>query len=98
MDALSHGATHGLMRRALLSLPMRVRDSLRSRSDSIMADILTQPQTPEQLGRTMQNVGRRNEPRPTAIPAAIYTQPMLGQKRGGRILAPFARPSIRHAG
>lgn len=98
MDALSHGATHGLMRRALLSLPMRVRDSLRSRSDSIMADILTQPQAPDQLRRTMRDIGRQDVPRPTVIPSATYTQPMLGQKRGGRILPPFARRSIRHAG
>jgi hypothetical protein len=43
MGALAHGPTLGLLKHVLMSLPNRVRDTLRSRSDNLLADVLLQP-------------------------------------------------------
>lgn len=40
MGAFAHGPTLGLLHRILLTVPGRVRDTLRSRSDALLADLL----------------------------------------------------------
>lgn len=109
MDTLTHGATHSLLRKTIMALPTRIKDSLRSRSDSILADILTEPQAPERLRKTMEQVGRSKPAIAPTIPAAAYSAPLRitvppanpmqqNQARGGRVMSPFSRRAIRHAG
>jgi hypothetical protein len=62
MGAFSHGPT-GLLRQALMALPNRIRDSLRSRSDALLADILVNPRA--DVGPALQGA-----PAPSAGPTA----------------------------
>lgn len=70
--ALTHGPTLGLLRKLLVALPARVRDSLRSRSDALLADVLVNPQA--DVGSAL-----RGAPSPSVRPAAaraLITSPM----------------------
>jgi hypothetical protein len=51
----------GLLRQFLGSVPRRVRDTLRSRSDNILADILTDPNAPG-LQRALQGAANQRAP------------------------------------
>jgi hypothetical protein len=62
MGAFSHGPT-GLLRQALMALPNKIRDSLRSRSDALLADILVNPRA--DVGPALQGA-----PAPSAGPTA----------------------------
>lgn len=85
MGALAHGPTLGLLRRTLGTLPTTIRDSLRSRSDAILADLLVNPQQAGSLRPVMQGVSRvPNQGSSIAAPATTYlTGPR--QADGGRI-------------
>jgi hypothetical protein len=88
MGALLHGATTGLLRHTLLAMPRRIRDTLRSRSDAILAELLTQPQAASRLRPALQGAPARLLGRPV-LPSLTYTNP--GQeKRGGRVTNPYA--------
>jgi len=63
MGAFSHGPT-GLLRQALTALPRRIRDTLRSRSDALLADVLVNPQS--DVGPALQGAAA-----PSAGPAAV---------------------------
>lgn len=63
MAAFSHGPT-GLLRQALMAIPKRVRDTLRSRSDALLADVLVNPQA--DIGPALQGA-----PAPSALPTAV---------------------------
>lgn len=65
MGALGHGPTLGLLRQALMALPNRVRDTVRSRSDAILADVLVNPQA------NVQPVLQAGAAQPQVGPAAI---------------------------
>ena len=74
MGAFSHGPT-GLLRQALMAIPKRVRDSLRSRSDALLADVLVNPQA--DIGPALQGA-----PTPSALPTAMrsaVTNPLAPQ-------------------
>lgn len=80
MDALSHGASLGILRRSLMSLPSRARDTLRSRSDGILAELLTTPQPLGDVNSTLTRAATRApSPLPLPVGAATYTTPMRVQ-------------------
>lgn len=88
MGALAHGPTLGLLRHTLMALPNRVRDTLRSRSDHLLADALTQPQRGASVRQTLQAVTDQGQRSPVLPPlsAGIYgeaAQP--GHARGGKV-------------
>lgn len=86
MGALAHGPTLGLLRQTLLALPNRVRDSLRSRSDHLLADVLTQPQGAGRMRQTLQDVTDQAGQSPVLPPlsAAVYGE-AAGHARGGKV-------------
>lgn len=89
IGALGHGPTLGLLRHTLMALPNRVRDTLRSRSDRVMADVLTQPQTPASVRSTMEAVSDQGgrSPMLPAVPAAVYGESGVpGHARGGKVV------------
>lgn len=59
MDAFSGHPPVSLLRRAVTAVPQRVRDTLRSRSDHILAELLTDPQGMAQLRQAMDRVTER---------------------------------------
>jgi hypothetical protein len=87
MGLLSHG-THAplkFLKSALMSVPQHIRDTLRSRSDAILADLLVNPQSAGRMGQVMQGVG----PRPPALGAAAVPALTYGESgqraSGGRV-------------
>lgn len=58
MDALSGQAPVGIVRQVLGSLPRRLRDTIRSRSDNMVGNALVNPQAP--IDRLMAIVAQRN--------------------------------------
>ena len=67
MGALVHGSTLGLLKNALMTVPNRVRDTLRSRSDAILADILVTPQGAQKAAPALAGT----VPQRGVIPAAM---------------------------
>jgi len=74
MGALVHGSTLGLLKNVLMSLPNRVRDTLRSRSDALLADILVTPGGAQKLPAALAGV----RPQRGVIPAAILRGGAVG--------------------
>ncbi len=68
-----HGATVGLLKRAFLVGPRKLRDKIMSRSDALLAELLTTPQEPEGLRGAMQPQSRPSVMSPMA--GAAYTNP-----------------------
>jgi len=71
MDAFSGTPPVSLLRRAVGAIPRTVRDTLRSRSDAVLAELLTDPQSMQGLQQAMQRVGRQGPPSVLRNPAAI---------------------------
>lgn len=79
MDAFSGSPPITLMRSMIGIVPSKVRDTLRSRSDDILAELLTDPQSMQALIKAMERVSARGQPRSglrtnTAINAATAAQ------------------------
>lgn len=71
MDAFSGTPPVSLLRRAVGAIPRTVRDTLRSRSDAVLAELLTDPASMQGLQQAMQRVGRQGPPSVLRNPAAI---------------------------
>ena len=84
MDGLSHGATMGLVQRYLMSVPHRLRDTLRSRSDRGLADILTNPGDVTGQLRGIGNQALPASPLP-ALSAPVYGEQGAHRAEGGAI-------------
>lgn len=61
MDALS-GGSHGMLRRIIMAGPRWLRDTLRSRADAQLADVLTNPQRMHDLPNVLQRAVPRGQP------------------------------------
>ena len=61
LDAFA-GSPASLLRRLVTAIPKRVRDTLRSRSDDILAELLTDPQAMSGLQRALDRVSQRTGP------------------------------------
>lgn len=69
MDAFSGHPPVSLLRRAIGAVPQRVRDTLRSRSDEVLADLLTNPAGMDAVRQAVERVGRHQPQRVAAQPA-----------------------------
>lgn len=80
MHGLTHGTSLGFARRAWNTIGKPIRDTLRSRSDSILAELLTatQPVAPSRL-----------TPPPTRSNIMPIIQGLAGFKGGGRVVKSF---------
>lgn len=54
MGALAHGPSMGMLRQILTWAPNRVRDTLRSRSNQLLAEVLVTPQGAQRIGPALQ--------------------------------------------
>ncbi len=92
MGALAHGPTMGLLHRTLLTIPNRVRDTLRSRADAILADILVNPRVSPQNAQFIPAIqqglqGRARSPAallPATIASQVNRPPWLSDAQGNR--------------
>lgn len=71
MSAFAHNPPVGLLRQLVTAVPRRVRDTLRSRSDHILAELLTDPASMQGLVQAIQRVqARGNPPSPASLARA----------------------------
>lgn len=59
---LSHGMTMGLLRRSIMTVPSHIRDAFRGRSDALLADMLTSPQSMTALQEMRARLANPNAP------------------------------------
>jgi len=74
MDAFAGTPPVSLLRRAIGTVPKKIRDTLRSRSDEVLGELLTNPDSMKELTRAIEAVGRRQASvaaRPARDAAAI---------------------------
>lgn len=93
MGALSHGVTAGsLWTKAATYLPQKVRDTLRSKADAMLAGVLTTPQSPATVSRLMQQGGIRTASGSagSAGPATYISPAIRAASRAVPALAPPA--------
>jgi len=69
----------GLLRRAVMAVPQRIRDTMRSRSDQILAELMTDPSSMTRLREIIDRVGSQAAPpsplrRAAAIRGATSTE------------------------
>lgn len=62
MDAFAGTPPTSLLRRFVSGVPKRIRDTLRSRSDDILAELLTDPQAMAGVQRALERVTQRGSP------------------------------------
>lgn len=63
MDMFAGSPPVGLLRRAIGAVPQKIRDTLRSRSDEILAELLTDPQSMNGLKQAIDRVSAQGQPR-----------------------------------
>lgn len=73
MEAFAGAPPVSLLRRAITAVPKKVRDTLRSRSDDVLAELLTEPQTMATLLKAMDRVQARSQPPSQLRNAAAIT-------------------------
>lgn len=72
MDAFAGSPPASLLRRLVGAIPRRIRDTLRSRSDDVLAELLTDPQGMANLQNALQRVqSRLAPPSPLRNPAIV---------------------------
>lgn len=69
MDAFAGTPPIGMLRRMATAVPRRIRDTLRSRSDDILAELLTDPQAMQGLQRALERVQSRGAGPRSGAPA-----------------------------
>jgi hypothetical protein len=77
MSALAHGPTVSVLRHALLALPARARDTLRSRSDALLAELLVHPHSASRLAPALRSAGQRQAP---ASPLRVTVPALTGPR------------------